>query len=73
MQGEGHTPAPPGKNSSSLLPSWRGRLGEPKQTFLLSHLLEDFGLEVRRQLGIDGQHGQGRCVLQFLQVLHNLV
>lgn len=38
-----------------------------------SHLLEDFGLEVRRQLGVDGQHGQGRRVLQLFQVLHNLV
>lgn len=40
---------------------------------LLSYLLEDFGLEVRGQLGVNGQHSQGRCILQLLQMLHNLV
>lgn len=37
------------------------------------NLLEDLGLEVRRQLGVDGQHGQSRSVLQVLQPLHNLI
>ena len=47
--------------------------GDPNQTLLSSHLLEDLGLEVRGQLGVDGQHGQGGCVLQFFQMLHNLI
>lgn len=38
-----------------------------------AHLLEDFGLKVRRQLRVDGQHCQGRRVLQLLQVLYDLV
>lgn len=66
-------------NSCSLLPSFVRTQENPKvraqdrQRFLLPHLLEDFGLEVGRQLGVDGQHGQGGCILQFFQMFHNLV
>lgn len=38
-----------------------------------TNLLEDLGLEVRRQLGVDGQHGQSRSIFQVLQPLHDLI
>lgn len=38
-----------------------------------TNLLENLGLEVRGQLGVDGQHGQSRSVLQVLQPLHDLI
>lgn len=58
-----HTPPVPGSNTFSLallgVVLGGSQVGDPNQTLLQSHLLEDLGLEVRGQLGVDGQHGQG--------------
>lgn len=44
-----------------------------KQVEQVHHLLEDLGLQVGGQLGVDGQDCQRRCVLQLLQSLHDLI
>lgn len=37
------------------------------------NLLENLGLEIRRQLGVDGQNSQSGGIVQVLQPLHNLI
>lgn len=38
-----------------------------------TNLLEDLGLEVRRELRIDWQHGESGSIFQLLQPLHDLI